>query len=126
MRAPLLLLFGMLATVVVSAAAQEPMPSVTNPPAVVKTLEPHEVVDHVLKQQHELLLSPAQVDSLMALQKAVKKHQPIYEPTGRTKPPEYRVVSIDTPEQALVKAFTILTPQQQHKSLMLFEQEAPK
>jgi hypothetical protein len=126
MRAPLLLLLGMLATIVVSAAAQEPMPSVTNPPAVVHTLLPHEVVEHVLQQQHDLLLSPAQVDSLTALQKAVKKHQPVYEPTGRTKPPEYRAVRIETPEQALAKAFTILTPQQQHKSLMLFEQQAPK
>jgi hypothetical protein len=125
MRAPLMLLLGMLATIVVSAAAQEPMPSVKNPPAVIKTLEPYEVVEHVLKQKH-LLLSPAQADSLTALEKAVKKHQPINEPTGRTKPPEYRAVLIETPEQALAEAFTILTPQQQHKSLMLFEQEAPR
>jgi hypothetical protein len=126
MRAPLLLLFGMLAAAVVSAAAQEPMPSLSNPPAVIKTLKPQEVVEHMLKQKHDLLLSAAQVDSLTALEKAVKKHQPVYEPTGRTKPPEYRAVSIETPEQALAKAFTILTPPQQHKSLMLFEQEAPK
>jgi hypothetical protein len=30
------------------------------------------------------------------------------------------------PEQALAKAYTILTPQQQHKSLMLFEHEQVK
>ena len=126
MRGSLWLAAIALAAAVSGATAQEPMPSLSNPPAVIKTLEPHEVVEHVLKQQHDLLLSRAQVDSLTALQKAVKKHQPVHEPTGRTKPPEYRAVQIETPEQALAKAFTILTPQQQHKSLMLFEQEAPK
>jgi hypothetical protein len=126
MRASLQLIAVLLATLVGNATAQEPMPTVSKPPAVIKTMKPYEVVQEVLAQQHELLLSSAQVDSLTALQTAVKKHQPVYEPTGRTKPPEYRAVQIETPAQALAYAFTILTPQQQHKSLMLFEQEAPK
>jgi len=126
MRASLQLVAMLLAAVVGTAAAQQPMPTVSNPPAVIKTLKAHEVVEQVLAQQHDLLLSPAQVEDLTALHKAVKNERAIYESTGRTRPPEKRAVWITTPEQALAKAYTILTPQQQHKSLMLFEHQSKK
>jgi hypothetical protein len=126
MRASLQLVAMLLSAVVGTAAAQEPMPTVSNPPAVIKTLKAHEVVEQVLGQQHDLLLSPAQVEDLTALHKAVKDERAIYESTGRTRPPEKRAVWITTPGQALAKAYTILTPEQQHKSLMLFEQQSKK
>jgi hypothetical protein len=121
MRAPLQLVAMLLAAVVGTAGAQEPMPTVSNPPAVIKTLKAHEVVEQVLAQQHDLLLSPAQVEDLTALHRAVKDERAIYESTGRTRPPENT-----TPGQALARAYTILTPEQQHKSLMLFEQQSKK
>jgi hypothetical protein len=126
MHPSLRLVTVLLAAVMGTAAAQEPMPTVSKPPAIIRTLKAHEVVEQVLGQQHDLLLSPAQLEDLTALHKAVKEERAIYEATGRTRPPEKRAVWITTPEQALAKAYTILTPQQQHKSLMLFEQRSKK
>jgi len=90
-------------------------------PAVIHSLKPHEVVEQIIGQRHQLLLSDAQFAELTTLHQAVRDGQPITEPTGSAKPPFQRTVVITTPEQALAKAFTILTPQQQHQSLMLFE-----
>jgi hypothetical protein len=53
----------------------------------------------------------------------VTEERAIYESTGRSKPPYQRPVWITTPEQALAKAFTILTPQQRHASLMRFAKQ---
>lgn len=39
------------------------------------------------------------------------------------KPPFQRTIVIASPEQALAKASTVLTLQQQHQSLMLFEKQ---
>ena len=90
-------------------------------PASIHQLKAHEVVEQIIAQRHELLLSDQQFAELSGLHKAVRDERAIYESTGRTKPPYHRPVWITTPEQALAKAFTILTPQQQHQSLMLFE-----
>lgn len=92
-------------------------------PALIHQLKAHEVVERIISQRHELLLSDAQFEELKALHKAVREERAIYESTGRSKPPFERPVWITTPEQALAKAFTILTPQQQHQSLMLFEKQ---
>ncbi len=95
-------------------------------PASIHQLKAHEVVEQIISQRHELLLSDAQFDELTALHRAVRDERAIYETTGRSKPPYQRPVWITTPEQALAKAFAILTPQQQHQSLMLFAQERTK
>jgi len=92
-------------------------------PASIHQLKAHEVVEQIISQRHELLLSDAQFDELTALHRTVRDERAIYETTGRSKPPYQRPVWITTPEQALAKAFTILTPQQQHQSLMLFAQQ---
>ena len=92
-------------------------------PASIHQLKAHEVVEQIISLRHELLLSDAQFAELTALHRAVRDERPIYETTGRSKPPHQRAVRITTPEQALAKAFTILTPQQQHRSLMLFGQQ---
>lgn len=97
-------------------------PAVNMPvPASIHSLQAHEVVAHIIDQRHDLLLSDAQFAELQALHKAMMEERQIYESTGRSKPPYERPVWITTPEQALAKAFTILTAQQQHASLMLFE-----
>ena len=90
-------------------------------PASIHQLKAHEVVEQIISQRHQLLLSDVQFEELTALHRAVRDERTIYESTGRSKPPYERPVWITTPEQALAKAFTILTPQQQHQSLMLFE-----
>jgi len=95
-------------------------------PASIHQLKAHEVVEQIISQRHELLLSDAQFDELTALHRAVRDERGIYETTGRSKPPYQRPVRITTPEEALAKAFTILTPQQQHQSLMLFAQQRTK
>lgn len=96
-------------------------PTVNMPvPASIHQLGAREVVGQILAQRHDLLLSDQQFADLSGLNRAVRDGRPIYEPTGRTKPPYERPVKITTPEQALTKAFTLLTPQQQHQSLMLF------
>ena len=95
-------------------------------PASIQRLKAHEVVEQIISQRHELLLSDAQFDELQALHRALRDERQIYESTGRTKPPYERPVWITTPEQALKKAFTILTPQQQHASLMLFAKQGGK
>lgn len=92
-------------------------------PASIHQLKAHEVVERIISQRHELLLSDAQFEELTALHRAVRDERAIYESTGRSKPPYQRPIWITTPEQALAKAFTILTPQQQHQSLMLFEKQ---
>ena len=92
-------------------------------PASIHQLKAHQVVERIISQRHELLLSDAQFEELTALHRAVRDERAIYESTGRSKPPYQRPVWITTPEQALAKAFTILTPQQQHQSLMLFEKQ---
>jgi hypothetical protein len=92
-------------------------------PASIHQLKAHEVVEQIISQRHALLLSDAQFEELNALHRAVREERAIYESTGRGKPPYRRPVWITTPEQALVKAFTILTPQQQHQSLMLFAKQ---
>lgn len=92
-------------------------------PTSIHQLKAHEVVERIISQRHELLLSDAQFDELTALHRAVRDERAIYETTGRSKPPYQRPVWITTPEQALAKAFAILTPQQQHQSLMLFAQQ---
>ncbi len=95
-------------------------------PASIHQLKAHEVVEQIISQRHELLLSDAQFEELTALHRAIRDERAIYEATGRSKPPYQRPVWITTPEQALAKAFTILTPQQQHQSLMLFAQQGAK
>jgi dihydrofolate reductase len=89
-------------------------------PASVHQLQAHEVVAQIIGQRHELLLSDAQFEELQKLHRAVLGERAIYESTGHKPPYHRRPVWITTPEQALAKAFTILTPQQQHQSLMLF------
>ncbi len=122
-----LLVFAAVAVWAPGARAQTPDHSADMPmPAVIATLKAHEVVEQILDQQHELALSTAQHEELNALHKAVRDERALYESTGRTRPPEKRPVWITTPEQALAKAFTILTPQQRHQSLMLFERSARK
>lgn len=102
-------------------------PAVNMPvPASIHSLAAHEVVARIIDQRHDLLLSDAQFAKLETLHKAMIEERQIYESTGRSKPPYERPVWITTPEQALAKAFTILTPQQQHASLMLFEKEGRK
>ena len=102
-------------------------PTVNMPvPASIHQLKAHEVVEQIIAQRHDLLLSDHQFAELTGLHKAVRDERAIYESTGRTRPPYQRPVWITTPEQALAKAFTILTPQQQHQSLMLFEKLEPK
>lgn len=95
-------------------------------PASIHQLKAHEVVEQIISQRHQLLLSDPQFEELTALHRAVREERTIYESTGRSKPPYKRPVWITTPEQALAKAFTILTPQQQHQSLMLFAQQGAK
>ena len=90
-------------------------------PASIHQLGARQVVEQILAQRHDLLLSDQQFADLSGLNRAVRDGRPIYEPTGRTKPPFERPVKITTPEQALTKAFPVLPPQQQHQSLMLFE-----
>lgn len=92
-------------------------------PVAIHQLKAHEVVERIIGQRHELLLSDAQFEELEALHRAVREERRIYESTGRSKPPYQRPIWITTPEQALAKAFTILTPQQQHQSLMLFAKQ---
>lgn len=92
-------------------------------PASIRQLKAHEVVERIIAQRHDLLLSDAQFEELQALHRAVREERAIYESTGRSKPPYQRPVWITTAEQALAKAFTILTPQQQHASLMLFAKD---
>jgi hypothetical protein len=94
-------------------------------PASIHQLKAHEVVEQIIAQRHDLLLSDAQFEELQALHRAVREERAIYESTGRSKPPHQRPVWITTPEQALAKAFTILTPQQRHASLMLFGKQGP-
>lgn len=101
--------------VVVDTATSMPVP------APVHALEAHEVVERIIGQRHDLLLSDAQFKELQSLHRAVREERAIYESTGRSKPPMERPVWVTTPEQALQRAFTILTPQQWHHSLMLFE-----
>ena len=95
-------------------------------PASIHQLKAHEVIEQIISQRHELLLSDAQFEELTAVHKAVRDERAIFEATGRSKPPYQRPVWITTPEQALAKAFTILTPQQQHQSLMLFVKQDVK
>jgi hypothetical protein len=95
-------------------------------PASIHQLKAHEVVEQIISQRHHLLLSDPQFEELTTLHRAVREERAIYESTGRSKPPYQRPVWITTPEQALAKAFTILTPQQQHQSLMLFAQQGAK
>jgi hypothetical protein len=95
-------------------------------PASIHQLGTRQVVEQILAQRHDLLLSDQQFADLSGLNRAVRDGRPIYEPTGRTKPPYERPVKITTPEQALARAFTLLTPQQQHQSLMLFAKLEPK
>ncbi|HYL31269.1 MAG TPA: hypothetical protein VEU27_15235 [Gemmatimonadales bacterium] len=95
-------------------------------PASIHQLEAREVVGQILAQRHDLLLSDQQFADLSGLNRAVRDGRPVYEPTGRTKPPYERPLKITTPEQALARAFTLLTPQQQHQSLMLFAKLEPK
>jgi len=95
-------------------------------PASIHQLKAHEVVEQIISQRHQLLLSDAQFEELTALHRAVRDERTIYESTGRSKPPYQRPVWITTPEEALAKGFTILTPQQQHQSLMLFAQPGAK
>jgi hypothetical protein len=90
-------------------------------PAVIHQLKTHEVVERIISQGHDVLLSDQLFAELKALHKAVFEERAIYESTS--KPPAQRPVWITSPEQALAKAFTILTSQQQHQSLMLFGQE---
>jgi hypothetical protein len=92
-------------------------------PASIQRLRAHEVVAHIISQRHALLLSDAQFEELQALHRAVTEERAIYESTARSKPPYQRPVWITTPEQALAKAFTILTPQQRHASLMRFAKQ---
>lgn len=92
-------------------------------PASILLLKAHDVVERIIGQRHELLLSDVQFEELEALHRAIREERRIYESTGRSKPPYQRPVWITTPEQALAKAFTILTPQQQHASLMLFAKQ---
>lgn len=95
-------------------------------PAVIHQLPAHIVVERIIGWRHELFLSDQQFDELVTLHSAVHSEMAIYESTGRTKPPFKRPVWITTPEQALAQSFTILTPQQQHQLLMLFEKEGHK
>lgn len=95
-------------------------------PGSIHQLKPHEVVEQIVGQRHQLFLSDAQFEELKTLRTAIRDERAIYEPTGRSKPPYQRAVRITTPEQALAKAFAILTPQQQHASLMLFAQQGAK
>lgn len=95
-------------------------------PASIHQLKAHEVVEQIISQRHQLLLSETQFEELTALHRAVREERAIYESTGRSKPPYHRPGWITTPAQALAKAFTILTPQQQHQSLMLFAQQGAK
>ena len=92
-------------------------------PALIHQLRSHQVIEQIIAQRHELLLSDAQFADLQALWQAVCDERPIYESTGRSKPPYQRPARITTPEQALAKAFSMLTPQQQHASLMLFARQ---
>lgn len=112
-----------LATVAL-VAQKRPVPADTQSampiPAAIHQLKAHEVIERMISQRHELLLSDTQFEELQGLHRAVREERVIYESTGRSKPPHDRPVWITTPEQALAKAFTILTPQQQHASLMLF------
>jgi hypothetical protein len=119
-----------LAVVLVSLAGtqlQAQDTSATNMPvpASIHRLGAHEVVAQIISQRHELLLSDVQFEELQALHRAVIEERAIYESTGRSKPPYQRPLWITTPEQALAKAFTILTPQQRHASLMLFAKKGP-
>jgi len=95
-------------------------------PASIHQLGARQVVEQILAQRHDLLLSDEQFADLSGLNRAVREGRPIYEPTGRTKPPYERPLKITTPEQALARAFTLLTPPQQHQSLMLFAKLEPK
>ena len=95
-------------------------------PASLHQLGARQVVEQIIAQRHDLLLSDQQFADLSSLNRAVRDGRPIYEPTGRTKPPYERPVKITTPEEALARAFTLLTPQQQHQSLMLFAKLEPK
>lgn len=113
-----------LALVLTSGAARlaaQDMPAANMPtPASIHQLAAPEVIAQIIEQRHELLLSDAQFEELSALFSAVRDGRIVYESTGRSKPPYQRAIWITTPEQALARAFTILTPQQQHASLMLF------
>jgi hypothetical protein len=95
-------------------------------PPVIHGLKPHEVIDRIIGHRHQLFLSDAQFADLKALSQAVREKGAVTERTGSSKPPFERTVKIDTPEQALARAFSILTPQQQHQALMLFEQEGAR
>ena len=120
-----LALFATTATTQLRAQAQTGAPAestVNMPvPASIHQLGARQVVEQILAQRHDLLLSDQQFADLSGLNRAVREGRPVYEPTGRTKPPYERPVRLTTPEQALAKAFAVLTPQQQHQSLMLFE-----
>ena len=123
------ILLGVLALATVSAGTlrAQDTPRVNMPvPAAVHRLQAHDVIEQIIGQRHELLLSDAQFEELSALHRAVREEGRIYESTGRSKPPYQRPVRITTPEQALAKVFTILTPQQQHAALMLFEKDGRK
>jgi hypothetical protein len=105
--------------------AQDPPATNMAVPAWIHQLKAHEVVERIIAQRHELLLSDAQFDELETLYRAVRDGRQVleHESVGRTKPPYQRSVRITTPEQALAKAFSILTPQQQHASLMQFAKQ---
>ena len=123
MRSIVALLAGLVG---VPLQAQDTVAANMPVPASIQRLKAHEVVEQIISQRHELLLSDAQFDELQALHRALREERQIYESTGRSKPPYERAVWITTPEQALKKAFTILTPQQQHASLMLFAKQGGK
>ena len=72
----------------------------------------------MLAQRHELYLSDGQFESLRALHRRLQAGRPLSEPTMGGK--FTQLVKVDTPRKALERAFQVLTPQQQHQSLMLF------
>jgi hypothetical protein len=87
-------------------------------PASIDRMTPAEVVAEVLAQRHELYLSDGQFESLQALHRTLQAGRPVSEPVMGGK--STQLVKIDMPQQALERAFRVLTPQQLHQSLMLF------
>ena len=124
-RFPRELLLGaaMLVPVVTPTAAQAHVAAadsmVNMPvPASIDRMTPTEVVAEVLAQRHELYLSDGQFESLRALQRTLQAGRAVREPVMGGK--FTQLVKVDTPWKALERAFQVLTPQQQHQSLMLF------
>jgi hypothetical protein len=94
-------------------------------PASIDRMTPAEVVAGVLAQRHELYLSDGQFESLRALERRLQSSRLVSVPQPVMGGKFTQLVTIDTPWKALELSFRVLTPQQQHQSLMLFAKRQP-